>query len=160
LDVFAASRRPTIFSHSNPRALKDHPRNIPDELIRACAASDGVVGLNGVGIFLGDNDIRTETLFRHIDYVAQLVGPRHVGLGLDAVFDQPSMDASLAENAGLWPPEYGYGPGIGFYQPEQLPDLTETLLAKGWSEPDVRCVMGENLLRVADAVWPKAEPSA
>jgi membrane dipeptidase len=154
MDVFAATDRPTIFSHSNPRALKDHPRNIPDELIRACAASGGVVGLNGVGIFLGDNDTRTETLVRHIDYVAQMVGARHVGLGLDAVFDQAALDQALAENTGLWPPQYDYRPGIRFYQPEQLPDLTEALLAKGWSEADVRGVLGENLLRVAEEVWP------
>lgn len=154
MDVFEATSRPTIFSHSNPRALRDHPRNIPDELIRACAATGGVVGINGVGIFLGDNDIRTETLARHLEYVAQLVGPRHVGLGLDVVFDQPSMDKGLASNAGLWPPQYGYKPGIGFYQPEQLPALTETLLARGWSEADVRGALGENLMRVAGDVWP------
>ena len=160
MDVFAASTRPTIFSHSNPRALRDHPRNIPDELIRACAATGGVIGLNGVGIFLGDNDIRSETLARHIDYVAQLVGARHVGLGLDAVFDQASMDASLSGNTGLWPPQYGYRPGIAFYQPEQLPELAEILLSRSWSEADVRGVLGENLLRVASEVWAKPEPLA
>jgi membrane dipeptidase len=159
MDVFSATDRPTIFSHSNPRALVDHPRNIPDELIRACAAGGGVIGLNGVGIFLGDNDTRAETLARHIDYVAQLVGPQHVGLGLDAVFDQESMDASLSQNTGLWPPQYGYRPGIRFYQPEQLPELTAALLARGWAERDVRGLLGENLLRVAEAVWPSARPT-
>lgn len=159
LDVFAATDRPTIFSHSNPLALREHPRNIPDELIRACAATGGVIGLNGVGIFLGDNDIRAETLARHADYVAQLVGPVHVGLGLDAVFDQAGMDEALAANGHLWPPQYGYRPGIGFVQPEQLPALTEALLALGWSEADVRGVLGENLLRVAGQVWPRVSPS-
>jgi membrane dipeptidase len=154
MDVFAATRRPTIFSHSNPLALKDHPRNIPDELIRACAATGGVIGLNGVGIFLGDNDVRTETLARHIEYVAQLVGAQHVGLGLDAVFDADEMNKTLASAVNIWPANCGYGPGIAFYQPEQLPELTETLLARGWGEADVRGVLGQNLLRVAADVWP------
>ena len=93
-------------------------------------------------------------------YVAQLVGARHVGLGLDAVFDQASMDASLSGNTGLWPPQYGYRPGIAFYQPEQLPELAEILLSRSWSEADVRGVLGENLLRVASEVWAKPEPLA
>jgi membrane dipeptidase len=156
MDVFEATKRPTIFSHSNPKALRDHPRNIPDELIRACAKTGGVIGLNGVGIFLGDNDIRTETLVRHIEYVADLVGPQHVGLGLDAMFDQSALDAALAVNGHLWPAEYGYRPGIDIYSPEQLPALTEALLARGWPEADVRGLLGENLLRVAGEVWPAA----
>ena len=48
------------------------------------------------------------------------------------------------------------GRGWASYQPEQLPELTEALLVHGWSEADVRGVLGENLLRVAGEVWPKA----
>ena len=61
---------------------------------------------------------------------------------------------SLAGATDLWPPQFGYRPGISFYQPEQLPQLTEALLRKGYSESDVRGVLGENLLRVAGEVWP------
>ena len=155
MDVFAATARPTIFSHSNARALVDHPLNIPDELIRACAASGGVVGLTGVGIFLGDNDISTDRIAEQEEYVAQMVGARHIGLGLDSVFDQPTMDANLAQAGDLWPPQFGYRPGIKFVQPEQLPELSEALLRRGWSEADIRGVLGENLLRVAGEVWPR-----
>ena len=70
-DVFERTKLPAIFSHSNARALRDHPRNIPDDLITACAATGGVIGINGIGIFLGDNDNRIETMIRHIDYVAK-----------------------------------------------------------------------------------------
>ncbi len=153
-EVFEVSTRPVIFSHSNVRAIVDHPRNIPDDLIDACAACGGVIGLNGVGIFLGDNDIRTQTLVAHIDYIAQRVGPRHVGLGLDSVFDHAALEASLASSHALWPPQFGYRPGIKFVQPEQLPELTEALVRKGYAESDVRGILGENLLRVADEVWP------
>ncbi len=154
MDVLIASSKPCIFSHSNPRALRDHPRNIPDELIKACAQGGGVVCINGVGIFLGDNDIRTETIVRHIDYVAQLVGAAHIGLGLDYVFDQASMDRSLAKSNAVWPEGFGYKPGIHFVPPEQLPELTEALLNRGYSESDIGGILGGNMMRVARAVWP------
>jgi membrane dipeptidase len=153
-DVLEATGKPTIFSHSNPRALRDHPRNIPDDLIRGCAKTGGAVCINGVGIFLGDNDIRTETLARHVDYVVQMVGADHVGLGLDYAFDQGELDAHLAANPNIWPAEWGYRPGIKFVAPEQLPELTELLLRRGYREDDVRKILGGNLLRVAEAVWP------
>lgn len=152
-DVLAASKKPVIFSHSNPRKLRDHPRNIPDDLIQGAARTGGVVCINGVGIFLGDNDIRTETVANHIDYVVQLIGADHVGIGLDYVFDMEEMDASLEQNAHIFPAGFGYKPGIKFVAPEQLPELTETLLKRRYAEDDVRKILGGNLLRVAEAVW-------
>jgi membrane dipeptidase len=152
-DVLEATTKPIIFSHSNPRALKDHPRNIPDDLIRSCAATGGVVCLNGVGIFLGDNDTRTETMADHIDYVVQLVGADHVGLGLDYVFDRSELDAHLAASPDLWPAAWGYKAGVKFVEPEQLPDLTEILIRRKFSESDIRKILGANLLRVAETVW-------
>lgn len=152
-EVFEATDRPTIFSHSNPRALRDHPRNIPDELIDACAASGGVVCINGVGIFLGDNDVSPKTFVNHLDYVAQRVGPAHVGIGLDFVINQADMDAGLAANADVWPPEWGYKPGIKFMSPEMLGEVTEEMLARHWTEADIKAVLGGNLMRVAREVW-------
>ena len=154
MDVLEASTKPCIFSHSNPRALRDHPRNIPDALIKACAEGGGVVCINGVGIFLGDNDISTRTIVWHIDYVAQLVGTSHIGIGLDYVFDQASMDSNLSKANGIWPEGFGYKPGIKFVPPEQLPELTDALLQRGYRDADVRAILGENMLRVARAVWP------
>jgi membrane dipeptidase len=147
------SKSPVIFSHSNPRALWDHPRNIPDELMRACAATGGVVNLNGLGIFLGKNDNSTETLVRHIDYVVQLIGPEHVGLGLDYVFDQSELDEYLREHPDMFPPEKGYAAGIAMIEPERLPVIAEALLKKGYREHDVQGILGHNNLRVARQVW-------
>jgi membrane dipeptidase len=91
---------PVIFSHSNPSAVRPHPRNISDALMRACAAKGGVVGINGVGPFLGDNDTRSDTFVRHVDYAVQMIGPQHVALGLDHVFDQAEVDAGMAAMKG------------------------------------------------------------
>jgi membrane dipeptidase len=153
MQILELSSRPTIFSHSNPRALRDHPRNIPDELIDACARTGGVVCINGIGIFLGDNDIRVERFVDHIDYVVQRAGPAHVGLGLDYVFDRAGMDAALAGAERIWPEGFGYRAGIKFLAPEQLPAVTEELLRRGYDEGSIRGILGSNLLRVADAVW-------
>ena len=64
------SRRPA----SNPRAVTDHDRNIPDELMIACAKTGGVVNINGIGIFLGNNDNSTQTFIDHIEYAVDLIG--------------------------------------------------------------------------------------
>jgi len=124
MDVMAHSSRPVIFSHSNPRAMHDHPRNIPDEAMKACAATGGVVGLNGIGIFLGDNDNSTETLVRHLDYAVQLIGPEHVGLGLDYVFDQVELDDYVTKMAATFPKGMGYDKGIRMVAPEQVDGRT------------------------------------
>jgi membrane dipeptidase len=156
MDIMAASRRPVIFSHSSVRALKDHPRNIRDDQIDACAATGGVIGLSGIGIFIGDNDIRTESLLRHIDHVCERVGPAHAGLGLDFVFDPAAKDSPPGlDPAAWWPPEHGYGQGtLAIVPPEQMPEIAEALLKHGYSDAEARGILGENFLRVAEATWP------
>lgn len=145
--------QPVIFSHSNPLALHEHPRNITDEQIRACAATGGVININGIGLFLGHNDNSTETYVRHVRYVADLVGPQHVGLGLDYVFDQQELDDFVTGNPQIFPPELGYGAGIRMVEPDRIPAIADALLAGGWSDADLEGFLGGNNLRVARAVW-------
>ena len=145
--------RPVIFSHSNPRAVHDHPRNISDDLMHACARSGGVVNLSGIGIFLGRNDTSTRTFVKHVNYVAERVGPEHVGLGLDYVFDHQELDDYLRKHPDRFPAEHGYGPGMRMVEPEQLPEIAEELLRYGWTEAALRGFLGENNLRVARQVW-------
>lgn len=155
LDVIERSRNPMIFSHSNPRALWDHPRNVRDHVIRACAAKGGVIAINGVGAFLGANDTRSETLARHVDYVARLAGVDHVALGLDYVFDndelldylksRPAMFGSDAKTLQQY--------ACGFVAPEQVPEIVDCLAAMGYADADIQRILGLNLLRVAKAVW-------
>ncbi|MFQ5984639.1 MAG: dipeptidase, partial [Alphaproteobacteria bacterium] len=135
MEAMELSTAPVIFSHSNPRALRDHGRNITDEQIKACAATGGVVGINGIGIFLGENDTRTETFVHHIDYVAQLVGAKHVGLGLDYAFEEEGLGDLLRKNPEIWPADQGYDtPDVAFVEPERLPAITAALLDKGYAE--------------------------
>jgi len=144
-----------VFSHSNPRALKNHARNIADDQIAACARTGGVVAINGIGIFLGDNDISVATLLRHIDYVVERVGSAHVGLGLDYMFGELSGDLPPGSRSEeWWPPGNEYDVGdMKIMPPERFPAITEGLLARGYAESDVRRVLGGNMCRVAGASW-------
>ncbi|NGY03287.1 dipeptidase [Solimonas terrae] len=152
-EAMAYMEQPVIFSHSNPRALHDHPRNIPDELIRACAATGGVININGIGLFLGGNDNSTDTYVRHVRYVADLVGAEHVGIGLDYVFDRRELDDFVTGNPQIFPPALGYAAGIRMIEPDRIPAIAEALLAGGWSDAELEGFLGGNNLRVARAVW-------
>jgi len=152
------SRQPVIFSHSNPSAVHKHVRNIPDDLMKACAATGGVVSINGVGMFLGDGpegvgDNSTDTLIRHIDYAVQLIGPEHVGLGLDYVFDVSELEEYVRKNPERFPPAFSRPHSYVQVEPERFPVIADRLLQMGYSEADVQGIMGHNNLRVARKVW-------
>jgi membrane dipeptidase len=155
MDAMSVSTRPCIFSHSNARALFDHPRNIRDDQIRMCAQTGGVIGINGVGPFVGEpREVSADTIVRHIDYMVELAGPKHVALGLDymtvlhrqQMFDFYKGDVS---KVGLRPEDLPWG----FLDPTDTPALLSKLLAKGYSQEVLRGIMGENFLRVAAQVW-------
>lgn len=147
------SHNPVIFSHSNPRAVCDRERNIPDDLMKACAGTGGVVNLNGIGLFLGDNDNSTDTWMRHLDYAVELIGPEHVGIGMDYVFDQSEMSDYIKARPDIFPPEKGYADGMAMIEPERIPVIAEALLKRGLSEVQARGIIGDNNLRVARQVW-------
>jgi membrane dipeptidase len=154
-DVLDISTQPVIFSHSNPRAVHDHPRNVPDDLLLRCAATGGVVCLNGIGIFLGNNDNSTETYFRHMDHVVQLIGADHVGIGLDYVFDLAELNDYLVQMKGTFPDGLGYevGAGLRCVSPAQIEQLIDLQIRAGYAESAIRNILGENLLRIAKDVW-------
>lgn len=155
MDAMATSSQPCIFSHSNPRALYDHPRNIRDDQIKACAQTGGVIGINGVGAFIGEpKEVSIDTVVRHIDYVADLVGPQYIAFGLD--YMTPAHVRVLIDfYNGDTMPKVGLAPETpwGFMNPSDMPVLLGKLLGKGYSPDVVRGIMGENFLRVAASVW-------
>ncbi len=154
LQAMEHASKPVIFSHSNPRALHDHPRNIPDELMQACAETGGVVSINGIGDFLGDKDNSTETLLNHIDYTAKLIGPEHVGLGLDYVYDLGELETYIAQHPNSFPPDKGYGSGdFPLVEPERFPAIAQGLFDRGYDDDQVRGIVGHNNWRVAREVW-------
>jgi membrane dipeptidase len=159
LDIMAHSRQPVVFSHANPLALVEHGRNITDEQIRACAATGGVVCISGVSRFLGTESPAAADIVRHMLHVAELVGPRHVGLGLDIGFGEPGLDddpPAPFDPGHWWPPSEGYGSGIRQmrYAPvETWERLPEALRSAGLSDTEIDGVLGDNMARVARQVW-------
>jgi membrane dipeptidase len=152
-EVMEQTTVPIIFSHSNAGAIFEHPRNIPDDLARRCAATGGVIGLNGLNIFLGKSGELVDLLATHIEHFIDLVGAEHVGLGLDFVYENDELSCAVAAAEHIWPPGYGYGSGLRCVPPESLPRLTEALLSRGYSEDTVAGILGENFLRIARQVW-------
>lgn len=86
-EVVAAAKRdgaPVVATHSNARALADHPRNLTDSQLRAIASTGGVVGVNFHGPFLARGRAATLTdVVRHIRHIIRVAGPEHVALGSD-----------------------------------------------------------------------------
>ncbi|HZY98001.1 MAG TPA: membrane dipeptidase [Candidatus Baltobacteraceae bacterium] len=156
MEAIAYSRQPVIFSHSNARALCDHERNIRDEQIVACAQRGGVIGVNGISLFLGDPHVSSERFVDHVDYMIALAGPLHVGIGLDYVFPVGSedVDAVVRANPHFWPPDRGYDVAeVTCAHPSQLLEVAEIMLRRGHSEQTIRGVLGENFLRLAAEIW-------
>jgi membrane dipeptidase len=154
LEAMKLSSQPCIFSHANARALLDHERNITDKQIKAVAATGGVIGVNGVGFFLGKGPAKVEAMVAQIDYMSKLVGAEHVGIGLD--YDPPgnSPQVDPATVQKFWPSrQYPDSINTTFLAPDVLPQIAQQLRSKGYKGTAIRGVMGENFMRVASKVW-------
>lgn len=132
-DVLRASQQPVIASHSNARALCDHPRNLTDAQIEAITANGGLIGVTFVDAFLHRpaSEATIEHVLDHIDYLLLIAGPEHVMLGSD--FDGADMPQGLEDAA-------------------RYPALSAGMAARGHSEAVIRNVLGLNFLRVFETV--------
>jgi membrane dipeptidase len=156
LEAMKLSTKPCIFSHANARALYDHERNITDEQIKAVAATGGVVGVNGLSLFLGEGAPTVVSVVAHIDHMAKLVGTDHVGIGLD--YDPTTSTPGLDEatSAKYWPArQYPASIKEEFLPPSIFPQVGEQLRSIGYKESSIRAIMSENFMRVASQVWAK-----
>ena len=124
-DVMEVSQRPVIASHSNCKAVCDHPRNLDDDQIRALARNGGSMGVTFVNRFVDADQPTFERLLDHIDHAVQVGGVDHVGIGSD--FDG---GGNLVEDATAFP------------------QITAALVGRGYGEEDVKKIMGGNHLRV------------
>ena len=124
-DVMDVAQRPVIASHSNCKGVCDHPRNLSDKQIQALAENGGSMGITFVPSFVSDTSPTIEGLLEHIDHAVQLVGSDHVGIGSD--FDG---GGTLVKDATVFP------------------EFTERLCQRGYSDEDIRKILGENHLRV------------
>lgn len=147
--VLEVARRPVIATHSSAYELRGHHRNLTDARLKGIAAGAGVVNVNFFAGFLDDDPSRftVARLVDHLEHVAELAGVGAVGLGpdfLDQVFSElyPGVQSLVVEGVDA----KQYVPGLE--GPSGLPLVTEELVRRGWSEPDVRAVLGGNDLRL------------
>lgn len=151
-EIIELSKHPVVFSHSNPAGLFPHRRNISDDQMTACAEKGGVIGINGIGIFLGDNDVRSERIVDHIDYAVNVAGIDHVGIGLDCVFAEDEIKTYAAQFVETFPVEHDFV-NVRVSVPEQFPEIEKLLISRGYCQDDVNKVLGENFLRASQSVW-------
>ena len=145
-DALETSKAPLVASHSSMRAISGHARNMTDDMVRALGAKGGVVMINYSVGFLSNERyeagqrnvpeaelprVSWEKIVDHIDHAVKLAGAAHVGLGSD--FDGTTVPDGMEDAS-------------------KLPKITAALLAKGYSEQDVKNILGENILRLLDRV--------
>ncbi|HEX7914769.1 dipeptidase [Rudaea sp.] len=166
LDAIELSPRPIAITHSNCRALNNHPRLKTDEAIKKLAAKGGVMGITGVRNFVKDKEPTTiEDIVDHIDHVVKLVGIEHVGIGSDSDltgYDHMPKD-QYEKLKAAYKASYSFRSRIdtdGFDHPQKVYDLTEALLRRGYGEANIQAVLGGNFRRLLGATWkePKRTP--
>ena len=159
LDAFELSKKPVAITHSNCRALVNHPRCKTDEAIRKMAASGGVMGITGVRMFVRSEEPTTiEHLVDHVDHVAKLVGVEYVGVGSDCDLNGYDKMPKAQDQAlrASYKASYAFREKLdieAFGHPRKIFDLTEALLRRGYGEADIVGILGGNFRRMFKNVW-------
>jgi membrane dipeptidase len=145
LDAIEASRKPVLITHSNCRALvPDTPRCKTDDAIRRMAAKGGVMGVTMVRSFVrAAGPVTIEHVLDHIDHVTKLVGVEHVGIGSDVDLDGRDTGVRPARRFDL--------DGIDYSK--KIYDLTQGLVSRSYSAPDIELILGGNFERALAETW-------
>jgi membrane dipeptidase len=141
-DIVEISEAPLIASHHSVRKVNEIPGALGDEGIKAIAGKGGVVGITFSSKQLNTTveHATLSDLLRHIDHIAALVGTDYIGLG---------PDFGELRHVGLDSQSY-YIEGV--HDLARIPRVTESLLKTGYSDIDVRKILGQNFLRVYQQV--------
>ncbi|MEK7285507.1 MAG: membrane dipeptidase, partial [Chloroflexota bacterium] len=163
LDVIALSERPVFITHAGARALWPTRRMKPDEVIRACAAKGGVIGIEAAPhttLTKAHPRHSLESVMEHVAYCVDLVGVDHVALGPDTLFgDHVGLHHAFAgalsigrimEGVTFEEVEYVEGmenPG------EAMRNAVRWLVKHGYSDEDIAKIAGGNVIRVLRETW-------
>ncbi|HID50503.1 MAG TPA: membrane dipeptidase [Anaerolineae bacterium] len=157
LDAIELSQTPVAITHANAYAQFPHPRNKTDEAIRALAAKGGVIGALSFPAMLTQNLPATlDDYLDAVDYLVNLVGVDHVGLGPDFMEEMTAETMAIVLD-GL-PPDVvalltKMPPVQDFASVADMPNVTRGLLERGYSKSDARQIIGGNWLRLYEEVW-------
>jgi microsomal dipeptidase-like Zn-dependent dipeptidase len=157
LDAASVSTKPIVLSHSNAYGAYNLPRNSPDEVLKAVAATGGVMCTNGLGGFLNaEGNARPEDIAIQVNYIKELVGVEHTCFGSDHLTAEVYIEALdfVLRNPDSYPPELGYGAQTQIALPRDIWGVVAVLEGSyGWTQDEVRGFLGENLMRVYEANW-------
>jgi len=166
------AQKPQIYSHSNPYALFQHPRNITDDQAKKCAATGGCIGVSAypVTLYNGDKFPSIDEYVDCIEYYCNLVGVDHVGIGMDTTATEGAyprweiayfnkvVRRTVGEDAVTYK-SLANNRGYLAYKLEGLiclanfVKLIDHMLKRGFREPDIKKILGENWLRVFRDTW-------
>jgi membrane dipeptidase len=167
LDTIEVSEQPICLSHIGARALWDSNRLAPDEVLEACAAKGGVIGVEAAPHTTISPDHRRhslESFMDHFRYIVDLVGIDHVAFGPDTLYGDHvglhrtySAALSLKESHGGAEPGRDYEP-VDYVEGLENPtegshNILRWLVREGYSDEDIAKVMGGNVLRLLETVW-------
>jgi membrane dipeptidase len=144
--VLELARRPFLATHSACLGITDIHRNLGDDQIKRIAELGGVIGVAAaIPMFIDGQSPTAERVVDHMQHIIGLVGTDHVGLGPDFIDDYyQQVYGGWMLPAGIDAPNTH----AEIARPSDLPRITEALLQRGFAEPEIRKVLGENVLRV------------
>ena len=160
IEACSVSTEPVVASHTAAAALLDHNRCKTDNELKAIAATGGVIGIVAVPFFLSVSESADlNAMLDHIDHVAALVGPEHVSIGTDWPNQLPrvalrTLFQDILADIGFRP-EHNIDPSAaldGFRDYLDFPNITRGLVARGYSDEQIKGILGGNFLRVFERV--------